>query len=62
MVFYGQKVENSNITLKYLVKYVKKYTQYVPIKMLTVILSLYPDIKKLISLLIRIFAFLLDDY
>ena len=44
MVFYRQIEWNRNITLKYFVKYVKKYSRYVPIKMLTATKSLYLDI------------------
>ena len=34
-VFYLQTERNNNITLKYFVNYIKKYTRYVLVKMLT---------------------------
>jgi len=43
MVLYRETEWNNNTPLNFLVKYVKKYTRYVPIKMLSVTKSLYLD-------------------
>ena len=44
MVFYRQTVKNNNITTKHILKYAKKYTRYVPIKMMTGTKSIYSNI------------------
>jgi len=44
MVFYRQIEFKKNITTKHILKYAKKYTRYVPIKMMTGTKSIYSDI------------------